>query len=162
MYWIKKPILASFQLVVATLSRLVLGAIVLVLAGEGIADLKHVERYALLNNILVIERYVEQPVNDYLHANIPCSVAGVDVAPYLLVLALLGLWTAAESERFRLTLLSWDLEIERRMAVQRRIARRESRRDAARAAEIARLHARDEAAVRAASRDRSDETAVAA
>jgi hypothetical protein len=162
MYLIKKPILWSFHFLVAMLSRAVLGAIVLVLAAEGAANVSHVERYALLNNVVVIEKYLEQPANDYLHANVPCVAAGVDFAPYIVVLALLGLWMACESERFRLTLFAWDLEIERRQAVLRRAAKQERARDAARRAEIARLHEKDQAALRAASRERADETAVAA
>lgn len=117
MHHAKAAILKSFRLVVTLLGRTALLALLAVMTAEGLAFVEHLDKYALLENFFLVERYVEKPVTDLLHANVPCVFAGVDVAPYMIAVALLVLWVVCESERYRLRVQAWRLEEERKIAL---------------------------------------------
>jgi hypothetical protein len=145
MYLLKKSILKSFGACVAALGLASFAAVVYILAAQGLAEIDHLERYALLHDLVIIEQFLLQPAVSFLHANAPLFYEGLDLAPYLIAVALIVLWATCESERHRLRVMDWDLEAERSAARAAGIAARERARAAARQAELARLHERESA-----------------
>jgi|GEM_PF-2877462 len=139
MYHLKKSILRAFEALVGALSVLSLAAAVYVLAAQELAEIVRIERFALLNNLLIIERFLTQPAVDFLHANVPTMFMGVDVAPYLIAAAIITLWATCEGEIHRLRVMRWDLEERRREELLAASARARAL-EAARQAEFERRH----------------------
>jgi hypothetical protein len=158
MYLIKKSILKSFEALVVALSGVCLAGAVLVLGAQWLAEIERLERYPLLSDIVLIERWLIDPAAGWLRANAPLTVSGVDLAPYLIAVAIIVLWVSCEGERHRLRVMDWDLEEERAAARAWRYAAQERARAAQRQAELARLHAREAArlAAEASSRARAE------
>jgi hypothetical protein len=143
MHFLKKSVLTVFTAGVATLSRLSFAAVVYILAAQGLAEIAQLERYALLNNLVLIERFLLQPAVDYLHANLPLIYQGLDLAPYAIASAIIVLWAACEAERERLRVMAWDLAAERAASRAAKAAAQERARAAERQAEVSRVHQRD-------------------
>lgn len=162
MYLIKKTILKSFAAFVLILSRLSLAATVLILAAQGLAEMDHLERYALSNDLVLIVRHLLAPAVKFLHANLPLTVSGLDLAPYLIAVGFIVVWAFAEAERHRLRLLDWDLKEQRKVQLAEKALEKERRREAERRAELARVHERERArlAAEAAARAKAEARAL--
>ncbi len=162
MYLIKKTILKAFQAFVIILSRLSLAAAVLVLTAQGLAEMDHLERYTLSNDLVMIVRHLLAPAVKFLHANVPLTVSGLDLAPYLVAVAFIVLWAFAEAERHRLRVLDWDLNEQRKVQLAEKAVEKERRREVERRAELARVHERERArlAAEAAARAKAEARAM--
>ncbi len=131
MYYVKKTILKCFGLCVLALSRASFAAALWIIAAEGLSQLDHLERYALLRDIVIIERFALRPAVAFLHVNAPTFYSGLDLAPYLIAAAIIFFWSACESERHRLKVMNWDLDAEHAATRAARVALRETMRLAA-------------------------------
>ena len=143
MHYFKKAVLKSFGLIVAALSWLSLTAAVWILAAQELAEIRHLERYALLSDLLTIERFLIAPAAAYLRANAPMTWGGVDLAPYLIAAAIIVLWATCEAELHRLRVMDWDLNQARRAELTARDEERESNRADARRTALSRLDERE-------------------
>jgi class 3 adenylate cyclase len=124
MYLLKKLIVKSFSSVVTVLGRVSMACAVFVLGAQCLGQLHDLKSYTILQNIFDIEQYLEKPVVNLLHANVPTVFGGVECAPYAIFLVFFALWAACEMERHRLAVHVWELTSEQKAAEVRKNAER--------------------------------------
>lgn len=122
MYLVKKFILTSSGVAVAILGRISLACGAVVLGAQCLAQIGSLQKYAILNNIFIIEQSLEKPVVKILHANVPMLVDGIDIAPYVIFVAFFLLWISCEFELHRLAALAFKLNEERSHALSQKAA----------------------------------------